>query len=101
MRSRLRCAFRALQTPILRDAPRLRKSRTPATVISIRRSTRLAAKPRAPNATLQAQAVLMQKLGLPVDTPPADLEALERYVDTFIEAGSPPDPVAMNLPQHG
>lgn len=59
-------------------------------MISIRRSTRLAAKPR-------AQAVLMQKLGLPVDTPPADLEALERYVDTFIEAGSPPDPVAMNL----
>lgn len=72
-----------LQTPILRDAPRLRKSRTPATVISIMRSTRLVAKPRALNATLQAQAVLMQKLGLPVDTPPADLEALERYIDTF------------------
>lgn len=71
---------------------------------------RLAAKPRAPNAMLQAQSVLMQKLGLPVDTPPADLEALGRYIDTFTEPLTPlkqealqalysPDfnPVAMNL----
>lgn len=36
-----------LDSPILKTGPRLRKSRTPATVLSIRRSSRLAAKPRA------------------------------------------------------
>lgn len=53
-----------MDSPIIRVGPRLRKSRTPATVLSIGRSTWLAAKPRASNATLQAQALLMQKLGL-------------------------------------
>jgi hypothetical protein len=43
-----------LDSPIIRAGPRLRKSRTPASVLSLRRSSRLAVKPRAANATLQA-----------------------------------------------
>lgn len=70
----------------------------------------MAAKPRAPNATLQAQSVLKQKLGLANDAPPADLDALQTYLSTFSEQLTPTkqealqvlfspeiDPVAMNL----
>jgi len=77
---------------------------------SIRRSIRLAAKPRAANATLQAQSVLMRKLGLAVNVPPADKEAYEKYLAIFAEPltslkleaiqmlfAPDFDPVAMNL----
>jgi hypothetical protein len=99
-----------LQTPVIKAAPILRRSRTPATVVTLKRSTRLAAKPRAANATLQAQSVLMRKLGIPVQTPPADLDALGRYIAAFNEPPTPTkeealqalfspefDAVAMNL----
>jgi hypothetical protein len=43
-----------MESPLIKVGPRLRRPRTPATVLSIRRSTRLAAKPRAANVTLQA-----------------------------------------------
>ena len=51
-----------LKTPILKAPPRRRTRRSPLSV-TIRRSTRLAAKcaSRAPNATLQAQKVLVSK----------------------------------------
>lgn len=71
---------------------------------------RLAAKPRAANATLQAQSVLMRKLGIPVQTSPADLDALGTCIAAFNEPPTPTkqealqvlfspefDPVAMNL----
>ena len=104
-----------LDSPVIRAGPRLRKSRTLATVLSIRRSSHLAAKPRAAkpraaNATLQAQSVLMRKLGLAVNVPPADKEAYEKYLAIFAEPLTPSkleaiqmlfapdfDPVAMNL----
>ena len=99
-----------LDSPVIRAGPRLRKSRTPATVLSIRRSSRLAAKPQAANATLQAQSVLMRKLGLAVNVTPADKEAYEKYLAIFAEPLTPSklealqmpftpdfDPVAMNL----
>ena len=79
-------------------------------MLSIRRSSRLAAKPRAANATLQAQSVLMRKLGLAVNVPPADKEAYEKYLAIFAEPltslkleaiqmlfAPDFDPVAMNL----
>ena len=99
-----------LDLPVIKAGPRLRKSRTPATVLSIRRRSRLAAKPWAANATLQAQSVLMRKLGLAVNVPPADKEAYEKYLAIFAEPLTPSkleaiqmlfapdfDPVAMNL----
>jgi hypothetical protein len=51
-----------LKTPILEAPPQRRTRRSPSSV-TIRRSTRLAAKcaARAPNATLQAQKVLVSK----------------------------------------
>lgn len=49
-----------LETLISISGPRLRRTRALAPVLSIRRCTRLAAKPRAPNAALQAQSILMQ-----------------------------------------
>jgi hypothetical protein len=52
-----------LETPLIRK-PRLRRSRTPSMVMSVRRSGRLAAKTKASNPTVQAQNVLKQKLGI-------------------------------------
>jgi hypothetical protein len=49
-----------LETPLI-SKPRLRRSRTPATVRTVRRSGRLAAKTKASNPTVQAQNVLKQK----------------------------------------
>jgi hypothetical protein len=51
-----------LKTPILKVPPRRRTRRSPSSV-TVRRSTHLAAKcaARAPNATLQAQKVLVSK----------------------------------------
>jgi hypothetical protein len=87
-----------LESPILKTGPRLRKSRTPATVLSIRRSSRLATKPRAANATLQAQSVLMQKLGVAVEAPPADLEAFQTYLATFADPMTPSKQEALSHP---
>jgi hypothetical protein len=62
-----------LKTPILKAPPRCRTHRSPSS-ITIHRSTHLAAKcaSRAPNATLQAQKVLVSKwepsASLPVDS---------------------------------
>lgn len=56
-----------LQTPLIASKPRLRKARTPRSIGSLRRSARIAAKPRAANCTVQAQGLLMQKLGVIVD----------------------------------
>jgi hypothetical protein len=53
-----------LTTPLLKTRPRLRRSRTPTSVRSLRRSGRIAARPRAANATKQAQNVLLKKLGM-------------------------------------
>ena len=54
-----------LQTPLIKGTPRRRRARTPPSV-SIRRSRRIAARARAPNATMQAQKVLLRKMGAQV-----------------------------------
>jgi len=72
-----------LQSPLIRSRPRLRRSRTPISVGSLRRSGRLAAKPRAANATRQAQIVLLKKLGVHVDTSAPDLEIEQKFKATF------------------
>jgi hypothetical protein len=66
-----------LPTPLIVGGPRLRRSRTPASVQMLRRSGRIAAMPRAPNTTLQAQRLLLKKLGVRVqeDAPELDIEA--------------------------
>jgi hypothetical protein len=53
-----------LATPVLRGRPRLRRSRTPVSITSLWRSGRIAGKPRAANATRQAQLVLLKRLGI-------------------------------------
>ena len=55
-----------LQTPVLQGRPTLKVPRAQPSVSTPRRSTRLAAKPRAANSTLQAQQVLIAKLGFMV-----------------------------------
>ena len=72
-----------LQTPVLRGGPRLRRSRTPVSIHSIRRSGRLAAKPRAANSTKQAQSVLLKKLGVRVDEDAGDSEIQRNFKETF------------------
>lgn len=56
-----------LCTPILKTAPKHHRSSTLVTVRSLRRSGRIAAKPHAHNAMVQAQRLLLRKLGIPVE----------------------------------
>jgi hypothetical protein len=69
-----------LRTPLLRGGPRLRRSRTPVTVHSLRRSGRIAARPRAANATAQAQRILLKKLGMPVDEGEPDNDIERKFI---------------------
>ncbi|CAD6229522.1 unnamed protein product [Miscanthus lutarioriparius] len=55
-----------MHTPLIRAGPRPRRARTPVSIPSLRRSGRIAARPRAPNATVQAQLLLLKKLGVTV-----------------------------------
>jgi hypothetical protein len=71
------------QTPLIRTKPKLRKSKTPLIVLSLRWSGRLAAKPRASNPTIQAQNALMQKLGVANAAQSLDPEAFYRYQAIF------------------
>jgi hypothetical protein len=65
-----------MHTPLIRAGPRLRRSRTPISIPSLRRSGIITTKPRAPNAIVQAQLVLLKKLGISVadNASEADLE---------------------------
>ena len=74
-----------LQTPIISSGPKLRKSKTPKSVFTPRRSERLAQKPRSANATLQAQSILLQKLDVAVNnnTDDVDAEAYGKFWATF------------------
>ena len=55
-----------MHTPLIRAGPRPRRARTPVSIPSLRRSGRIAARLRAPNATVQAQLLLLKKLGVAV-----------------------------------
>jgi hypothetical protein len=66
-----------LQSPLIGEIPRLRRSRTPVSIHSLRRNGHIAAQPRAANSTRQAQNVLLKKLGIAVD---------EDAVDSAIES---------------
>jgi len=72
-----------LQSPLLRSAPRLRRARTPVSVASLRRSGRLAARSRAANATVQAQRVLLKKLGVEVSDNDPDMDVDSKLVQAF------------------
>jgi len=72
-----------LKTPILKAPPRRRTRRSPSSV-TIRRSTRLVAKCAswAPNATLQAQKVLVSKWE-PSASQPSDSQVVADFQQTF------------------
>lgn len=72
-----------LQTPVLHSKPRLRRSTTPASIHSLRRSGRLAAQPRAANSTKQAQSVLLKKLGVHVDDATINSDIQKKFKETF------------------
>lgn len=72
-----------LQTPAIHARPRMRKIKT--SVSAIRRSLRLAAKPREADSTKQAQSILMKKLGTVVNSPAADSELIRKFRTTFSE----------------
>lgn len=99
-----------LQTPIVRGPPRLHRPKTPPSVLSLRRSDRLAAKPRDVDSTRQAQCVLMRKMGVVIASLGVDSEPVRKYKVTFqallsvskkealqLIFGGDFDPVAMNL----
>ena len=50
---------------------------------SLRRSGRIAAKPREADSIKQAQCVLMQKLGVVASSPNVDSETVHKYKSTF------------------
>jgi hypothetical protein len=72
-----------LQTSVIRGGPKLRRSRMPVSIHTLRRSGRIAARPRAANSTRQAQIVLMRKLGLDVDTTTVDSEIERKFKAAF------------------
>jgi hypothetical protein len=74
-----------LQTPLILGPPRLRRSRTPAPVASLRRSERIAAQPREADTTKQAQRVLMNKLGLEAPSPNVGSDTVRKYKAAFRE----------------
>lgn len=103
-----------LQTPVIRGPPRLRKTCTPVSILAVRRSVRLAAKPREADSTKQARVVLMQKLGVVVPSSGVDSETIWKYKVAFwaplsaskhealqLLLGGEFDPVAMNLDMVG
>jgi len=65
-----------LESPLIKGGQRFRRARTPASVQTLRRSGRLVARPQAVNATVQAQHLLLKKLGTPMleDTTDADID---------------------------
>jgi hypothetical protein len=66
---------------LLISKPRLRRSTTPATVMSMRQSGKLAAKTKIFNPTVQAQNVLKQKLGIveAQGPDPPDLDSIKAF----------------------
>ena len=76
-----------LETPLL-EKPQLRRSRMPVPADSLRRSERIAATPRAANATRQAQIVLLRKMGIEVEdelVAERELKAFFRDTSTWSE----------------
>jgi hypothetical protein len=71
-----------LQTPLLQK-PRLRRSRTPVSIHSLRRSGRIAARPRAANTIRQAQNMLLRKLGIEVEEDAVDSEVESKFKAVF------------------
>ncbi|CAD6262766.1 unnamed protein product [Miscanthus lutarioriparius] len=67
-----------LHTPLIHGPPRLRKPRTSAPITSLRRSDRIATKPREADSTKQAQCVLMQKLGIVAPSSNVDSETVRK-----------------------
>ena len=103
-----------LQTSLIRGPPRLRRPKTPVSIQSLRRSDRLAAKPREADSTKHAQCVLMQKLGVVASSPNVDSETVHKYKSTFqaplsaskqkalqLLFGGEFDPLAMNMDMVG
>lgn len=74
-----------LQTPIIRTPPKRRTSRMLKSAKTIRRSVRIAAKPWEANSTRQAQAILLKKLGIVVNSPATDSEVVRKFRATFSE----------------
>lgn len=76
---------RVNQPPVLHTSPPRRTAKAPEGQISVRRSERLARKSRhrATKPELQAQNVMMRRLGLTSTTHPPDASAFRQYVDTF------------------
>ena len=68
---------------IVRVRPCLRRSKTPVSVHSIRRSGRLASKSMASNATSQAQRVLLKKLGFSIAATEEDAEVSNKFKLAF------------------
>lgn len=99
-----------METPLLKEKPRLRRAKTPATVQSIRRSARIAATPREPNVNAQARVVLLKKLGFHTDSPAGGHDTAQLCRRAFQQPlsdashanlqkllGAEFDPVAFNL----
>ena len=76
---------RAAPPPVLVASPPRRRSREPPQGFSICRSERLAKKSRlcATKPVVQAQNVMMKKLGFTSDTRPPDATSFQQFTDTF------------------
>jgi len=71
--------------PVLNTSPPRRRSRQPQETVAIRRSERLAKKSRhrATKPAVQAQNVMMKKMGITSDSRPPDASSFQQFTDTF------------------
>jgi len=76
---------REAPAPVLQSSPPRRQSKQPDQAFSIRRSERLARKSRhrATKPAVQAQNVMMKKLGITSEAQPPDATSFQRFTDTF------------------
>jgi len=76
---------REAPAPVLQTSPPRRRSKQPDQAFSIRRSERLAMKSRhrATKPAVQAQNVMMKKLGITSESQPPDATSFQRFTDTF------------------
>lgn len=72
-----------LSTPVICPRPQLRRARTPVSTTTLRRSGRIAALPRAENATKQAQNTLLKKLGMEVEENATDAQVAAKFRTAF------------------
>lgn len=72
-----------IQTSVLHAKSRLQRSKMSISIPFVHHSGRIAAKPRVANTSMQAQAVLLKKMGVPINMPSSGSSLQEQFKMAF------------------